>query len=429
MFVSEINKNKIINLLFLFLPVSFICGNLVININVIFLIITSLIFFYPRVMKFDNNIYDKLLLLFFFIVLFSGIFNSYFYYFPEKSIYAKELLIKSFLYLRFALLYLIIKFLIKNDILKLKYFFISASICSLFVAFDVVLQFATGKDIFGYESFDRRNPGPFGDEAISGSYLQRFSIFLFFLIPIFFKKYDNSKNLIIVIILFLVTFSAILFSGNKFPFFMFILSVLTLILLLVRSKKMIIFLLLICPTIFIIFFKYNSEVKNNFTSFFTRFAQIKIYTSSVIENVKSGSEIVIPNTWIKEMHNGILAFNNKKVWGGGLKSYKISCPKVSKYSCNQHPHNYHIEILLSSGIIGYLSLLIIFFHFFYKVFIKNYYAYSRYEQLLLVLFFTLFFIESFPLKTSGSFFSTANATYFFIIMSITISLGLKKKNK
>jgi len=74
-----------------------------------------------------------------------------------------------------------------------------------------------------------------------------------------------------------------------------------------------------------------------------------------------------------------------------------------------------------------LVLLIIFLKIFYDIFIKNYYGYNRDKQLLLILFFTLLFIESFPLKTAGSFFSTANATYFFIIMSITISLGIRKK--
>ena len=74
-----------------------------------------------------------------------------------------------------------------------------------------MVQFLTGRDVFGYESFDRRNPGPFNDEAISGTYLQRFSLFTFFLIPIFFIKFQNHKNLILMLIIFLITFCAVLF--------------------------------------------------------------------------------------------------------------------------------------------------------------------------------------------------------------------------
>ena len=47
-----------------------------------------------------------------------------------------------------------------------------------------------GKDIFGYMSLDsRRMSGPFGEnERIAGSYIQRFSLFMFFLIPFFLKN-------------------------------------------------------------------------------------------------------------------------------------------------------------------------------------------------------------------------------------------------
>ena len=47
-----------------------------------------------------------------------------------------------------------IKYLICENILKLKFFFISAAMCSMFVGADVLLQFFTGEDIFGYKNFD-----------------------------------------------------------------------------------------------------------------------------------------------------------------------------------------------------------------------------------------------------------------------------------
>ena len=114
--------------------------------------------------------------------------------------------------------------------------------------------------------------------------------------------------------------------------------------------------------------------------------------------------------------------------------FRKTCKELTKitqkFSCNTHPHNSHIEILVSTGIIGYLLLLILFLKFTYSLFIKNYYSYKKNDQLLLNLFFTLFFIEVFPFRTTGSFFSTANATYFFIIISIVISLAITRvKNK
>lgn len=428
MFISENNKQKIVNLIFSLIPLSFVCGNLIINLNIILLIFISFIFFNKKLFGLKLNFFDKTFSFFFITLFFAGILNSYFFYFPEKSIWAEEIFLKSFLYLRFFLVYFIIRFLIDNEILKLRLFFITAALCSIFVSLDVILQFITGKDIFGYESFSRRYPGPFGDEAISGSYLQRFSLFIFFLFPIFFSNKIKNSYILSASVIFILVFCATLFSGNKFPFVMFIFSIIILLILIVRSKKLILSLFIFSVSIFFIFFKYNFEVKNNFGNFYSKISQVQIYTKSILDNIKNDTEVIIPNTWIKEMHHGLLAFNSKKLFGGGIKSYKISCPKFAEYSCAPHPHNYHIEILVSAGLFGYFFLLIFFVKFLIN-FYKNYFLFKGSNNLMLMLFSTLFFIEFFPLRTTGSFFSTANATYFCIIMSIAISLILRKTNK
>ena len=428
MFISENNKEKFLNILFALVPLSFLGGNLLINLNILLLIITSFLFFKKEIFQIKLNFFDKLISFFFLILLLTGIANSLLYYYPEKSIYADEILIKSFLFLRFILIYFIIKFLVVSGILKFKIFFITASVCSLFVSLDVILQFFTGKDIFGYESFSRRNPGPFGDEAISGSYLQRFSLFTFFLFPVFFPNYNKKIYTVFIIPIIILTLSAVLFSGNKVPFVMFILAAIILLILNLNSKKITMFLMVVTALIFLIFYNFNSQVKYNFGNFYVKVSQIQDYAKSVVKNIKFGSDVYIPNTYLKEIHNGILAFNSKKMVGGGLKSYKISCIEFSKYSCAPHPHNYHVEILVSAGILGYLLLLILFLKFLIS-FKNSHLTKTKKNQMMFVLFSTLFFIEFFPLRTTGSFFSTANATYFFIIMSIAISLSLKKEIK
>ena len=48
--------------------------------------------------------------------------------------------------------------------------------------------------------------GPFGDELIAGGFIQRFSLFSFFLVPLF---YSNTKTIylkILIPILFLIFF-------------------------------------------------------------------------------------------------------------------------------------------------------------------------------------------------------------------------------
>ena len=84
-----------------------------------------------------------------------------------------------------------------------------------------------------------------------------------------------------------------------------------------------------------------------------------------------------------------------------------------------------MEILISVGILGYLLLIILLLKF--LIILKSSYVNkSKIDQMVFLLFSTLFLVELFPLRTTGSFFSTANATYCFIMMAIAISLSQKK---
>ena len=75
--------------------------------------------------------------------------------------------IKSFFFLKYLLLYLVLRFLVEKNFLNLKYFFISCLFASLFVCFDIFYQFFNGKDIFGFCRVPgRKLGGPFCDELI-----------------------------------------------------------------------------------------------------------------------------------------------------------------------------------------------------------------------------------------------------------------------
>ena len=54
---------------------------------------------------------------------------------------------------------------------------LSSSIFSLLVGLDIFYQSIFGKDVFGHLPIGLKLGGPFGDELIAGSYLQRFSLF------------------------------------------------------------------------------------------------------------------------------------------------------------------------------------------------------------------------------------------------------------
>ena len=68
--LPNINFRIIINLLLSFLPISFIAGNLVINLNIILIIISSLIFWKKDFFKIKIHLIDKFLFLLFFFFYF-----------------------------------------------------------------------------------------------------------------------------------------------------------------------------------------------------------------------------------------------------------------------------------------------------------------------------------------------------------------------
>ena len=92
-----------------------------------------------------------------------------------------------------------------------------------------------------------------------------------------------------------------------------------------------------------------------------------------------------------------------------------------------HPHNYYLEILTETGIVGFVIILIIFLAALYISFVKKYFSLSPLNNNNLIIpFIFLFIVEIFPFKSTGSFFTTGNATYLFLILAILI--GLTRKN-
>ena len=175
-------KNSYFNLLLSLMPLSFIAGNMIININTILIILSTLILFRGDIFKTKFFLIDKIIFIFFGFVIFTALFNDVFYLNKLSWGTAYATTLRSVLFLKYLLLYISIKFLIEKDYINFKLFFISCSLASLFVCFDIIYQFSFGKDIFGYEAIPgfRKLGGPFGDELIAGGYIQRFSIFFFF---------------------------------------------------------------------------------------------------------------------------------------------------------------------------------------------------------------------------------------------------------
>ena len=132
-----------------------------------------------------------------------------------------------------------------------------------------------------------------------------------------------------------------------------------------------------------------------------------------------------------------------KIFGNGLKSFREDCfklrdnpvfgknlvnlgeeqiPGKKNRLCSTHPHNYYFEILTETGIIGLIiasiiALLFIVFIFKNIKFMKQ----ISIENYILLSAIISLFLETFPLRSTGSLFTTHNTTYIILIGSIILS--------
>ena len=418
------------NLLLGLMPISFIAGNMLININLLLLVLSTIFFFKKELLKIEYFFLDKVIISFFTLVIVTGVINDYHFYLEKlewKGYFTG--IIKSLFFLKYLLLYITVKFLIQKNILKLKIFFISCSIASLFVCFDIFYQYNFGQDIFGLKTIGagRKLGGPFGDELIAGSFIQRFSLFTFFILPFYFYKQSKTISKYVIPFLFLIFLFGIILSGNRMPMLLFIFNVFLVLIFIKQTRKYFFSFILISSIIFSITYKLNSEIEANFNNLY--FQITKMISFKQTDNLNDAKT----PQYLKEFKSFYDTWLMNKYIGGGIKNFRYYChhrpniDKKSNFVCNMHPHNYYLEILTETGIVGFFIIIVMISTILISFIKKYFFSPQKDINIEIIPFIFLFFIEIFPIKSTGSFFTTGNTTYLFLIIGILIGL-LSKKN-
>ena len=422
--INNLNLNYFINFLIILMPVSFIAGNLIINLNLMLIIIFSLLFYGKDIFQVKLFFFDKLLVFVFAFCIFTSIASTYLFQNNTPNNIDTFTIKKTFSFLRFLFFYFVLRFLVEKKIFNFKFFFISTAICSIFVSIDLIYQFINGKDIFGFSSSSFKLSGPFGDEEIAGSYLQRFSVFSFFLVSIYFIKLPKERKFLIYFSLLLLFFYSVFLAGNRMPIILFMLFWILLFIFENKIRKYSVLFFLTLFVFFFLMFSLNDQVNNYSLHFYKTTVQLVTFIPDLISN-KTISDF--PNTYIKEFYSGIKSWQENIFIGGGINSFHYNCVKTVA-ACASHPHNYYLEILSENGLIGMMLWGGIFVYIFYVSILKKFFIKSNINNNNLITpFAILFFIEIFPIKTSGSFFTTGNATYIFFIMAVIIALYRKSQ--
>lgn len=408
--ISKLNF-YIINIIFMIFPISLILGNFAVNLNIlIFFLISGTIFWLSNEkIKLTINLVDKFVILFFLYSILCLIINFF-----EKKIlnlpFNDLIFIKTIFFQRYLFLYLLIRILFEKKILQLNWFYFICALSAFFVCSDVIFQFLFGKDFFGITPIsDRHYSAIFGDELIAGGYLFRFGFFVLFYLLFLNKKNFFNNSYFFFSFSFIIL--GIILSGNRMSIILFLFGVIIYFYLKPDFIKNLFKLFLIFALIFSILFEMNNSFKSHFIGFYEH--GLNIFRNFVLtETNVSYKNLNAP--YMFEFNCAKKFIYENPIFGGGIKSYRTHTGE-----CLSHPHNYYLEIFGDLGLIGLILLIMIFVAVASKI--KSYIKVNKFLPISIITFLIILILEMFPIRTSGSFFSTFNASIIFIFFSILVS--------
>ena len=431
--------DSLLNFFFCFFPISFIIGNSAININVVLFSLLGCFKLKSKIIKTQYDFLIKIIFLLFLVIIFStGLSFIKTLYFGGYEYENLVRFIKSIFFFLFFLILIIIYLLTDSNILNYKIFIITAAFSVVLVSLDVIYQYIFDFNIIGLKSYGTHNTGVFGDEIISGGYIQNFSFFALFFLFFILNKKKNIKFLLSPI-LFNILGLSILFSGNRMPLVLFLFGSFLIILFIKKLRK----IMLLNSIFFIIaagvVINLDPDKKNRMESIigdtkkiFTRTAELERENKSY--NLNINYEELEQHGYTELFLTAIDTWKMNKLFGNGIKSFRIDCGKFQNPKkdriCSNHPHNYYLEILTETGIVG--LLIVIFIGSLFLIFIFKNFKFFR-ENNLNDLFFIAasmsWILEMFPIKSTGSFFSTNNAAYILLMSGIILSYKKMSQNK
>ena len=432
---------NLLNILIYLLPISFISGNYIVNLNLLLIIFFGLLIYQNKLFEIRETKEFIILFLFFAILLTSSFIE---YVFGEQ----KSDLVKSILFLRFFIFILVVKCHLQfqnfNYIIFLKVCFFATLIISL----DIILQYSSGSNVLGYTS-GVYNSSFFKSEAIAGGYIQRFGIFGLLSIPILFQSQKKLRILFFTTYPMLLTV-AIIFSGNRMPLIMFLFSLFLIIFFQNKRKKILISALLFVVVLSSIIIKNVDALNERFNSFRAGipnvsqmvreikndYNELSIYKGQYFHHTpafknKNYTKYAFHTGHFQHYVTSSKLFLSDPIIGRGIKSFRNTCYEVFHHpntACSNHPHHFYLEIMNDTGILGF-GLIIIFISY---LILNNFLIYRWNDQKIRFLSYavvTLLLTEFFPFRSQGSFFSTSNATFVFFIAAISWGLIKKDNNK
>ena len=255
----------------------------------------------------------------------------------------------SLFYFRIGVFSCFIWYLIDRDKSILTYVYYVLILCFLALVIDGYTQYFTGINLLGFKISGSRVSSFFGDELIMGSYLSRFFPLLF---ALFLIKKKQKFEVYFIGFLFILVDILIFVSGERSAFFLLNLST-VFIIILIKDYQKFRAVVFIFSIIFISILSFNSPKLNE------RMFKEPVKHLGIVEN--SNKVVIFSTVHDSLIRTAFKMFEDRPILGHGPKMFRIIC-KDKKYAtggtpCSTHPHNFYVQLLAETGIIGFLFLL------------------------------------------------------------------------
>lgn len=255
----------------------------------------------------------------------------------------------SLFYFRIGIFSCLIWYLIEQNEKILDYFFYALILSFCALVLDGYLQYFTGFNIAGYSIINDRVSSFFADKLVMGSYISRFYPLA---LAILLLKRTNKLNNYLIILLLILTSGLVFISGERTSAFFHILSLL-LILFFTRKLKFIKFFIFFS---FIIIATFVTLTNDNLRY---RMLERPFHTMGI--GINQEKKYIFTSAHDSLYRTAFKMFLDKPFFGHGPKMYRVMC-KNKKYAtgvspCMTHPHNFYIQLLAETGIVGFLFLL------------------------------------------------------------------------